>query len=387
MNAIQLKGLTTTNMSGMESFLGSRRSYLPRTGGASLRNTGRSFFANGGVSLPGANAFRGVDPRLLSAFMPSHTRWSEPRADAAKAGGAMYPEVQALLKRKETTAAPAVVPVAAVPAAAPAPAAAAPAAAPAPAPAPVAAAPVAAATKEATKEINDDDDDEKAGAKAGSGILVLPGTVSQPTSNATTTVAAAAVAPTTPTSAKSKAVAYADDDGPDTKISNAAGKALVDSPVVKKLKMSIAEQMTSMDRLRKKLTNVDVQIQSKAKRSLLYFLPGQEVKSFNSQKDVERHMGLTSHKQVPKFTAYGEVRSPSTAMLKKGFKGKLMAVMKVDVKKFGITSAYMPQRQSGRAATRKKQRINPQSSKKLMAVMKVDVKKINPKSSKNKTKK
>ena len=385
-------------MSGMESFLGSRRSYLPRTGGASLRNTGRSFFANGGVSLPGANAFRGVDPRLLSAFMPSHTRWSAPRADARKAEGAMYPEVQALLKRKDTTAAPAVAPAAAAPAVAATTNIAAEAkdeetiypadtkneemdnkskimypkvqallkkmtATP-----PAAA---AAAAKEGTtkKRKEDDDDDEKEGGpKADSGILALPGTVSQPTNNAPTTAATAAVAPTTPASGR-KSVAYA--------IPNTTGKASLNSPGVKSLKTDIAEGFASADRLhkqfdfteginrlRKQLTNVDVQIQT-AKRSLLYFPPGpgQDVQSFASKRDVQRHMGLTSHKQVPKFISYGDVRSPSTGMKRKGFKGKLMAVMKADVERFGIEPAPMPQRQSTRPATQKEQRINPMSSK------------------------
>ena len=187
MRATSRLALTVTSL---ESFFGGDRAFLPRTGGTSLKNTGRSFFARGGASLPGANAFRGVDPLLLSAFMPQHKCWSQPRAGPADEAGTDdsaaatkdmdgdtttskepkskgKPQVQALLKTKNITAA---------------------AAAPA-APAAPAAAPSAAETKTDTSTMKEEKVEDTA---TGLGTLSLPGTVGRPTGSTSTAAAAAA---------------------------------------------------------------------------------------------------------------------------------------------------------------------------------------------------
>ena len=53
---------------------------MPSSGGAVLKNMGRTFLAAGGTKLPGSQVYgRNVDPRLLRAYLPKEKRWHEPR--------------------------------------------------------------------------------------------------------------------------------------------------------------------------------------------------------------------------------------------------------------------------------------------------------------------
>jgi hypothetical protein len=50
------------------------------SGGAVLKNMGRTFLASGGTKLSSSQVYgRNVDPRLLRAYLPKEKRWHEPR--------------------------------------------------------------------------------------------------------------------------------------------------------------------------------------------------------------------------------------------------------------------------------------------------------------------
>lgn len=357
-------------MTRFENFLGGNRSFLPRTGGTSLRNNGRSFFAAGGVRLPGANAYRGVDPRLLDAFLPARKRWSEPRPDPtpaqqgkivdnAAATQHSTPSVSkaaARVPRLEATKS-AVVSEATV-FAAPAPPAAPLAPAAAPAPAPAAALASAAAPALSPKP-----------AAVGSGTLALKGTVSRPTGRASASASpvkskrlmpsdAASATKISETPKRVTPLIPGEQQNDNTEVAGARARAAKEDKVNATGGNMSAADDASIELIRSKLTNAGSDIKKGTNNKFVYFPGGQESPiSFTSKASAASYMGI-SHKKLPELRVFGEAKDATPAMRNKTFTGMFMAVGKEDFKTLQITPATFPQRQSGRAATIAEQHVN-----------------------------